>query len=140
MDDIKIIIRRALLAIPVVVATVGTRIFPAHISQVGAPVYPAISLYTGGEESMDNRLAYNRLLQIDLWLHKDGFITGLQGNDALWYLYKPIRKALNNKPLIYNGLTVFSCRQTAVEDDLYEQDTGLYHLAARYKIIWKGEL
>jgi hypothetical protein len=104
-------------------------IHPKHITAIPEVSFPCITLcrISGGERS--DKLGKDLHYQIDVWT-KDGF-------DELWDIYNLIEIALNkkHKDITDSNVTVTEAIETTVEDNLYEQDTQLHHLAARYKFV-----
>lgn len=129
MDKIKAVIRNAMLASTALKALVNTRIAPAFGDVRTAKIYPLITMaYTQGATEL-NQLSIAATITIDIW--------GKGGNDELWAIYNEVREVLNLKQFYTEGdvgRTVCSCREVYVNDDLYEKDTMLYHLTARYRL------
>lgn len=129
MDKVKAVVRAELLKSTALKALIGERIYPSFSEIESNPTYPLITLaYTNGLTEI-NGISYVVTLKVDVWCRGT--------NDDLWAIYEEVRKVLNNKQFFVvgdNAKTLCGCRETYVNDDLYEQGLMLNHLASRYRI------
>ncbi len=123
--DITVGIINTAATIPALVAKIGARIYPQHISLVENPVFPCITLGNENDETMSNHFAEQIEQNLDVW-SKTGY-------DELWEIYRLIRDGINLKTLV--GCPTFLIRQTRANSNLFEESTQTWHLAARYKVI-----
>jgi hypothetical protein len=129
MDKVKKVIRAQLIASTALRALVGTRVYPSFSDVGDNPTYPLITLAHTGGLSEPNGIGYSLALKVDVWCHGT--------NDDLWAIYNVVREILNGKQFYVAGdneQILCSCRETYVNDDLYEESTSLHHLASRYRI------
>lgn len=125
MDDIKVIIRKALLSSEKLVALIGDRVYPSADEMGANPVCPCITLSRDGGGYSSNGFSDDAQLKLDVWAKG--------GNDEAWKVYKLVREVLHD-PANFNG-SLFLCRETYVNDNLFEEKTRMSHIASRYKII-----
>lgn len=130
MDLVKADIRKAALAVAPLVAIIGDRMYPKHLSGIENPVYPCVTVITKNDETMVSGFAGEGLYQLDIWSKK--------GNSELWAIHNLLRPIFDLKRNI--GAVIEYGRYTYADDDLYEKETQTYHLASRYKFIIRREV
>lgn len=128
MDIIKVVVRSALLARTQLVEKIADRVSPSRSEAGENPVHPHITLSVNVQTDDFSR---TNEVRVDVW--------SKVGNDELWSIYGEVRAALHKQPLtLSDGSRVFLCRETYVNDDLYEPSTQTHHLTAKYKLITRG--
>lgn len=109
------------------ISTVGNRIYYSNLPQ--NPTYPAISFFRISnirQHDIDSGSVY---YQFDVWT-----LTYIQGVE----LAEQIRFALQREKSVINNIPVIQGVYLN-EDDGYEPDTKLYHIAMDFKIIYRGQ-
>lgn len=129
MDAVKVAVRAKLLGREQLVAMVNDRVIPSRSAAGENPIHPLITLGHSGGANSDGFSADHEL-RVDVWSKLD--------NDELWLIYQEVREALHKQPLTINGVAAFLCRETWVNDDLYEPATKTHHLSAKFKLITRG--
>jgi hypothetical protein len=124
-DESKAVIREAFLASPELVALVGDRIYPSRDEMGENPQGDSITLGREGGGYSANNVSDDAQVKVDIWSRR--------GNDGLWEIYNIVRQIMHSLPS--QNAAVFYCRETYVNDNLYEEKLKLSHLASRYKFI-----
>ena len=116
---------------------VGKRISTYHPSTIDQPVFPSITIGRqgmGGDASLEQ--IDNAFLIIDIWSQ--------QGVANLWAIYSSadpstrrpvgVRSLLHNQGFDITEAVIDKLSEAWVTDNLYEKDTRLYHMQARYQM------
>ena len=105
---------------------VGNRIYYSTLPQ--SPTYPAISFFRVSNIRQHDLDVGSIYYQFDVWT-----LTYIQGVE----LANEIRLALQREKGTMSGVPIIQGVYQN-EDDGYEPDTKLYHIACDYKIIYRG--
>lgn len=112
---------------------VKDRVYDSHISSIAQPKYPAISLtLLPGMATTEVPEMINLSIQIDLWFEATTHTWG-QVLDC----YQKVRQLLHRQNLTDNtiGVTIGQIFESAIGPQMFERDTHLYHLPARYAVV-----
>jgi len=126
-------IRRVLIDDSTIKGYVQDRVYAAHVSTINNPVYPCISLHLiDAAPRFSVPDASNIRVQIDLWFPSKDYIV-----DDLKSCFERVRALLNRQNLSDTSLSlkVGQIYEEGMAPVMFEEDTQLYHLPARYSAV-----
>lgn len=126
-------IRKVLIDNADIKAYVEDRIYTAHISTIAQPKYPAISImFLPGQARTEVPDMANIALQLDLW-----FEATTHNWDQVLDCYNRVRQLLHRQNLTDStiGIIIEQIFEAVIGPQMFEQDTQLHHLPARYEIV-----
>lgn len=122
---IQTAIRNRLIARDEIKALVTNRIYYVHLPQ--NPTYPCISFFRVSNPRRHNLNVSNPRFQFDVWSTKYSEAVDLANQ---------IRLALQREKGVWNGIPIIQGVYLN-EQEFYENDTKLFHIASDYRIIYK---
>jgi len=124
-------VRSVLTGNATITGIVSTRVYDSHISMVGEPVYPAISLHIlDGLSTFVGKDMVQFTLQIDLWFPVDE-----QVKSVMYDCYHAIRGLLHRYSVSDGTVRIIQMTETASGAVLFEPERRLWHMARRYSVI-----
>ena len=132
-DKVLAKIRRLFIDDTTIAGYIKDRAHASHISSIAEPVFPAISLFR-----MNSRAWHNAPLVVDMFLQIDFWFQSPDHNpEDVGACHAAARTLLNVQQLTDSNVTFLLIEETDVPGMTSEQETKLYHLPARYRIVAK---